>query len=166
MGGGAPSDVGGWPEEASDGPPRARKRAPFPWFRTILVVGVAALLLWAATSPGGIRARLTGIDSSLSGAISQVTKNRDLENATKMFDGWYQQQGRYPNYTQAQLDQSATSWGAGMDVAWCTPRAVVLTSLTASGTVSRLLLDGQPVGDVSGRVACPADLVNPLPWKR
>jgi len=84
-----------------------------------------------------------------------------------MFDGWYRQRGSYPNETQAQLDQDPdASWGAGMDVTWCTPRAVVLTSLTASGTVSRLLLDGKVVGDVEGRVACPADLVNPLPWQR
>jgi len=53
-----------------------------------------------------------------------------------------------------------------MDVSWCSPRDVVLISLTASGTVSRLLLDGKVVGDVHGKAACPTDLVEPLPWKR
>jgi hypothetical protein len=84
-----------------------------------------------------------------------------------MFDTWYVQQGSYPDYTQSELDQQpGASWGEGMDVSWCAPRAVVLTSLTASGTISRLLLDGKVVGDVSGRVGCPTDLVDPLPWKR
>jgi hypothetical protein len=84
-----------------------------------------------------------------------------------MFDRWYAQQGSYPNYTQSQLDeQGGASWGEGMDVSWCTPRDVVLTSLTASGLVSRLLLDGEVVGDVSGRAPCPVDLVDPRPWKR
>jgi hypothetical protein len=127
----------------------------------------AAALGWAALSPGGLEARLTGVDSGLRNAVSNLTQNRALENASKMFDGWYAQQGTYPNETQSELDQDPdASWGAGMDVSWCTPRDVVLTSLTASGTVSRLLLDGKVVGDVTGRVNCPTDLVDPVPWQR
>jgi len=41
----------------------------------------------------------------------------------------------------------------------------VLVALTAAGTVSRLLVDGKVVGDVSGQEPCPADLTKPLPWK-
>ena len=138
-----------------------------PWFRWLLAIAAAGGLAWASLSPGGIGARLSGFGSSLNGTISELTQNRALESASKMFDGWYAQQGSYPDYTQSQLDdQSGDSWGVGMDVSWCTPRDVVLTSLTASGTVSRLLLDGKVVGDVSGRVGCPVDLVDPTPWKR
>ena len=130
------------------------------------LVAVGALA-WASAQPGGLGKRVAGIKSSITGAVSSVTESRDLEKATKTFDGWYGQQGQYPNYTQAQLDERADdSWGAGLDVSWCTPRDVVLTSLTASGTVSRLLIDGEKIGDVQGRVACPADLVNPRPWTR
>jgi hypothetical protein len=121
--------------------------------------------LWASSSPGGLRARIFGIESSIKGAVSDVTQNRELDRATKTFDGWYDQQGQYPDYSQSQLDER-TDWSTGMDVTWCTPRDVVLTSLTASGVVSRLLIDGKKVGDVSGRVACPVDLVSPAPWQR
>jgi hypothetical protein len=131
------------------------------------VVLAAGAVGWAALSPGGIEARLTGIDSGLRNTVSGLTQNAALDKATKMFDGWYRDQGTYPKETQSMLDQDPNaSWGAGMDVSWCTPRAVVLTSLTAAGTVSRLLIDGEKVGDLPGRVACPTDLVDPLPWKR
>jgi hypothetical protein len=130
-------------------------------------VALAALVGWALISPGGIRSYLSGIGSSIDSTVHVLTQSRDLERATKMFNAWYAEQGRYPDYSQSQLDEQADAgWSPGMDLSWCTPRAVVLTSLTASGTVSRLLLDGKVVGDVSGAVACPVDLVDPLPWKR
>lgn len=117
--------------------------------------------------PGAIHDRIFGIGSSITGSVSKLTESSELGDATKAFDGWYEQQGQYPNYTQSELiEQSDVSWGAGMDVTWCTPRDVVLTSLTASGTVSRLLIDGKKIGDLRGRMGCPADLVNPLPWTR
>jgi hypothetical protein len=138
-----------------------------PWGRWIFGLAAAGALAWASLSPGGIGARLSGMSSSISSSVADLTQNRTLENASKMFDAWYVQQHGYPDYTQSQLDeQPNASWGEGMDVSWCTPRDVVLTSLTASGTVSRLLLDGKVVGDVQGRVGCPADLVDPAPWKR
>jgi hypothetical protein len=168
LGSEAAPEVPGWPTDG-DEPASARYQRPrhIPWGRWCLGGIVCAGLLWAALSPGGIEERLTGISSSMRGAVSSLTQNGDLDKASKMFDGWYVQQGTYPEYTQSQLDdQAGASWSEGMDVSWCTPRDVVLTSLTASGTVSRLLLDGQVVGDVDGRIACPVDLVNPLPWKR
>jgi hypothetical protein len=133
----------------------------------LLAAALVGVLAWAVTSPGGIGARLSDIGSSLSGTVSKLTQSRELEQATKMYNRWFTEQGQYPNYGQSELDQRpGASWGPGMDVSWCTPRAVVLTSLTASGTVSRLLIDGKTVGDVPGRVGCPVDLVNPLPWER
>jgi hypothetical protein len=129
-----------------------------------VVVAVVALA-WAALSPGGLEARLTGVNSGLKNAIADITHNRALEDASTMFDKWYAQQGSYPDETQAQLDQDPDAkWGPGMNVQWCSPRAVVLTSLTVSGTVSRLLLDGKSAGDVSGKAACPRDLDHPAPW--
>jgi hypothetical protein len=132
-----------------------------------MVLAAVGALVWANAQPGGLSKRLAGIQSSIKGAVSNVTESRDLEKATKTFNGWYDQQGQYPKYSQSELDQRTDApWGAGMDLSWCSPRDVVLISLTASGTVSRLLLDGKKIGDVPGRGACPADLVNPLPWKR
>jgi hypothetical protein len=133
----------------------------------LLAAGLVCLIAWAMASPGGIGARLSGIKSSLSGTVAELTASRELEQATKVYNRWFKEQGHYPDYGQSELDQQpGASWGPGMDVIWCAPRAVVLTSLTASGTVSRLLIDGKVVGDVPGRVGCPADLVNPLPWQR
>jgi hypothetical protein len=118
-------------------------------------------------SPSDLRTRLFGIESSIRGGVSKLTESRELEQATKAFNGWYEQQGQYPNYTEDELLQrSDLAWGAGMDVMWCSRRDVVLTSLTASGTVSRLLIDGKKVGDLPGRRTCPADLVSALPWER
>jgi hypothetical protein len=156
-----------WPLDASDrSPPRRRARRPVPWFRIVLALAAVVALVWASMSPGGLRARLSGIDSSITGTVSVLTQSRDLDRASKMFDGWYTQQGSYPDYTQSQLDALPDAdWSEGMDVAWCTPRDVVLIAFTASGTVSRLLLDGAVVGDLDGRVACPADVTNPVPWK-
>ena len=168
MGSEETAEVPGWPSDGPEpGPPRRRAPRHIPWGRYCFGALAAAVLLWATLSPGGIEERLTGISSSMRGAVSDLTENRDLDKASKMFDAWYVQQGSYPEYTQSQLDdQAGAAWSEGMDVSWCTPRDVVLTSLTASGTVSRLLLDGKVVGDVDGRVACPVDLVNPVPWKR
>jgi hypothetical protein len=129
---------------------------------------IAALVaLGYVGSPNDLRKRIFGIPSSISGGVSQLTQSRELEQATKSFNDWYEQQGQYPNYTQGELlERSDLAWGAGMDVMWCSRRDVVLTSLTASGIVSRLLIDGKKVGDLGGRKSCPADLVNPLPWER
>jgi hypothetical protein len=133
----------------------------------ILALGLVVGLVWMSTAPGGLRGRISAIGSSISGTASKLTESRELEGATKAFNGWYEQQGAYPNYSQTELiERTEVSWGAGLDASWCSPRAVVLTSLTGSGTVSRLLIDGKTVGDVEGRVACPPDLVNPLPWER
>jgi hypothetical protein len=161
-------EVAGWRQGGAE-PSSARRRRPrhIPWGRWFLGAVAAAGLAWASLTPGGIGARLSGVDSSLSGAVADLTQSRALDKASKMFDGWYTQQGTYPRYSQSQLDeQGNANWSEGMDVTWCTPRDVVLISFTASGTVSRLLLDGKVVGDVPGRVGCPTDLVEPLPWKR
>jgi len=52
-----------------------------------------------------------------------------------------------------------------MGYQWCSPAAVVLTSSAVGGTVSRLLLSGKDLGNVSGVYGCPANLNKPLPWK-
>jgi hypothetical protein len=133
----------------------------------VLALAVVGALAWASLAPGGLRKRLTGIDSSITGTVSDLTQSRSLDKASKMFDTWYTQQGRYPDYTQSQLDEMGNAdWSEGMNVAWCTPRDIVLTGFTASGTVSRLLIDGKVIGDLDGQRPCPVDLVEPAPWKR
>jgi hypothetical protein len=133
----------------------------------VLALAVVGGLAWASLSPGGLRKRLTGIDSSITGTVADLTQSRSLDQASKMFDTWFAQQGRYPDYTQSQLDESGNAgWSEGMNVSWCTPRDIVLTAFTASGTVSRLLIDGKVVGDLDGQIQCPVDLVDPAPWKR
>jgi hypothetical protein len=158
-------DAGHWPDGAFDAPPRRPWTQQVSWRRVALVALAAVVLGWATVSPGGIEARLTRVDSGLRSAVANITQNRALENASTMFDKWYAQQGSYPKESQSQLDEDPNaSWGPGMDVQWCSARAVVLTSLTVSGTVSRLLLDGKARGDVTGRVACPVNLDDPSPW--
>jgi hypothetical protein len=158
----------GWSHDASErGHARRRPRRPVPWFRVFLALVVVGGLAWASLSPGGLRARLSGVDSSISGTVSDLTQSRSLDQASKMFNTWYTQQGAYPDYTQSQLDEMANAdWSEGMNVSWCTPRDIVLTGFTASGTVSRLLIDGKVIGDLDGQVQCPVDLVDPAPWKR
>jgi hypothetical protein len=159
--------VAGWSHDASESDhPRRRRRRPVPWFRVFLALVVVGGLAWASLSPGGLRARLSGVDSSISGTVADLTQSRSVDQASKMFNAWYAQQGSYPNYTQSQLDEMGNAdWSEGMNVSWCTPRDVVLSAFTASGTVSRLLIDGKVIGNVDGHVACPADLDDPVPWK-
>jgi hypothetical protein len=159
----------GWQGVGPDGAHPRRHRPPrrVAWFRWIVGLAVGGALVWMSFSPGGLRERYFGIKSSITGTVSKLTESRDLEGATKTFNGWFAQQGLYPNYTQSDLiERTDGPWGAGLDVSWCSNRDVVLTSLTASGIVSRLLIDGKTVGDVEGRKGCPADLVNPVPWER
>jgi hypothetical protein len=157
-----------WPSDASGSTSAHRRpRRPVPWFRVFALLAVVGALAWASLSPGGLRARLTGIDSSISGTVADLTQSRALDQSSKMFDTWYSQQGSYPDYTQSQLDEMGNPlWSVGMNVMWCTPRDIVLTGFTASGTVSRLLIDGKVIGDRDGQVGCPVDLANPAPWKR
>ncbi len=56
---------------------------------------------------------------------------------------------------------TAAGIGIDIDVESCGGQAVVLQTLT----VSRLLLGGQDLGEVSGHRPCPADLRHPAPWK-
>jgi hypothetical protein len=157
-----------WPNDVSEREHTYRRpRRPVPWFRVCLALAVVGALAWASLSPGGIRARLSGVDSSISGGVADLTQSRSLDQASKMFDTWYTQRGAYPDYTQSQLDEMANAdWSEGMNVSWCTGRDIVLTGFTASGTVSRLLIDGKVIGDLDGQVQCPVDLVDPAPWKR
>jgi hypothetical protein len=163
------SEPPGRKDDAHEGAPPRRRRRPrrVRWHRWILALAVVGTLTWANAQPGGLSKRYADIKASVTGAVSSVIESRELDQATKTFNGWYDQQGQYPNYTQSQLiERTDDSWGAGMDVAWCTPRDVVLTSFTSAGTISRLLIDGEKIGDVHGRAACPSDLVSPDPWTR
>ena len=62
-------------------------------------------------------------------------------------------------------DDPKAGFGLSMNFTWCSPQAVVLQSLSAGGSVSRLLVDGKDLGNVNGAQQCPANLAKPAPWK-
>ena len=136
LGGGAAARRRRLAGRGPDGPPRAAQRRRR-WSRG----SARSSLVGVAAAPPG-RRDLAGRHPSpphghrlvAAAARSRRSRqNRDLENADQDVRRLVPPAGPLPELHEAQLDQSATSWGAGMDVAWCTPRAVVLTSLTALG---------------------------------
>lgn len=90
-----------------------------------------------------------------------------LHDAATALNARFERDGSYPVLTEALLrDDPELSWGVGVDASWCSARAVVLSGLTGHGTISRLLVDGEVIGDVRGEQGCPNELSNPEPWKR
>jgi hypothetical protein len=90
-----------------------------------------------------------------------------LKRAATYFNEQHARDGRYTDLSEAaQRADPDADWGVGVVVDWCNEQAMVLRSLTGSGTVSRLLLRGHDLGDASGEHACPSDYANPLPWHR
>jgi hypothetical protein len=157
-------DDGGHPVPSAH---RHRRRGYFE-IRPLPVLGVLLLgwMLWAATTPGGISARVHGISETLQGLLYDATTDPGLKRASNYYNEQYVQVGSYPALTDDQIrDDPNAGWGIGVDVEWCSRRAIVIRSLTGRGTISRLLLDGQDLGDVPGQQACPADYTNPDPWE-
>src|SRR5260221_3135285 len=72
-------EVPGWTREGGEpGSTRHRRPRRIPWGRWFLAAVAAAGLVWATTTPGGIGARLSGVDSSLDGAVADLTQSRAL----------------------------------------------------------------------------------------
>jgi hypothetical protein len=65
----------------------------------------------------------------------------------------------------SESDLAAAGIGVGVDVEWCSAQAVVIQGASGGGTVSRLLLAGHDLGELTGKFDCPADLAKPAPWK-
>jgi hypothetical protein len=157
-------------DDYDDGPPRPKKRRTRVNFklRPLTLIGLLLLgwLGWAATTPGGVSARVDGIANKLQSLVDDATTDPGLKRAANYYNQRYSEQGAYPQLSEQDLrDDPDAGWGVGVDTEWCSRNAMVLTSLTGSGTISRLLYGGEDLGDVHGLQHCPSDLTDPLPWK-
>jgi hypothetical protein len=148
-------------------PPRKKRRRPV----RIRVLPLVLLALggWAVylqTKPGGVSGQVNDWIDKVRGNVEGASANPDLRRASEYFNAAYAKNGSYPAMTDDQLrDDPNAGFGIGVDTLYCNPQAMVLQSLTGSGTVSRLLLDGKDLGDVSGRIDCPTNFQDPKPWK-
>ena len=150
-------------------PPRKRRRRASFRLRPLTLIGLilVAWLVWAATTPGGINARLQSISDRIQNVVNDATTDPGLKRAANYYNQRYTQEGAYPKVVAADLrDDPDAGWGVGVTTKWCSNEAIVRQSLTGGGTISRLLLAGEDYGDVHGKEACPADLTNPLPWEK
>jgi hypothetical protein len=163
-----PPDVAG-----STDPARSRRALPRPRgvarvrpVPLVLLLAVGGLLAWAASTPGGIGARIDDVVADVRGAVQEASTDPGLRRATDFYNERFADAGEYPVYSDADLrEMDGVDWGVGTSVEHCGRRAVVLRSLTGSGTLSRLLLDGETYGEAKGRVGCPVDLAHPEPFE-
>lgn len=132
--------------------------------RLLVLLALGGWFAWASTTPGGVSARVNGFVDHLRGDVEQATADPQLRRAADALDAAFARDGHYPSPDQMR-DDPAFSVGVGVNITICGPRDVVVSGLTGSGTVSRLLLDGKVRGDLSGAVACPLDPDAPAPWK-
>jgi hypothetical protein len=149
-------------------PPRHRKPKRRTEIRPawVLVLLVAGWLGWAYTTPGGPSARIRGWIDHTRTDVADVSLGPGLHRTANYFNGLYATQGSYPHMSDTQLQQDPNAaFGINMGYNWCAPNAIVLTSNGAGGTVSRLLLGGRDLGNVSGLYGCPSNLAKPAPWK-
>jgi hypothetical protein len=147
--------------------PKRRRRHRRFHLSPLTVVGLVLLgwLAWAATTPGGVQARIEGISDRLQGAVDDATTNSGLHKASEYFNDRYEAAGAYPDLSEEELrEDPSAEFGFGVDVKWCGAHAIVLQSMSGRGTISRLLLSGEDLGDVSGAQQCPTDLTVPAPW--
>jgi len=149
--------------------PRGRKRRPRR--RTeirpaaLLLLLLAGWLAWSYTTPGGPSARIEGWIDHTRNDVADVALGPGLHKTANYFNGLYATYGRYPNLTETELEQDPNAaFGINMGYQWCNSGAVVLTSNGAGGSVSRLLLGGKDLGNVSGAYGCPANYKKPRPW--
>lgn len=148
-------------------PPRKRRRRPI----TIRPLGLVILVVlgwvaWAYTTPGGPSARINDWIDHTRGDVAAMGVGQSLQQTTAYFNGLYASQGSYPNMSDTAIQEDPKAgFGLSMKFAWCNSQAVVLQSLSAGGSVSRLLLAGRDVGEVNGSYGCPANLAKPTPWK-
>jgi hypothetical protein len=125
----------------------------------ILLSGMGMWSAWASQQPGGVSGTINGFIDHVRGEVQDASAGPSLKHAAKYFNEQYGQNGQYPRPTEEQLTSAGI--GVDLDIADCGGQAVVLRTLT----VSRLLLAGKDLGEVSGKQNCPADLDNPSPWK-
>jgi hypothetical protein len=148
-------------------PPRKRRRRPIrirPLGLVILVV--LGWVAWAYTTPGGPSARINDWIDHTRGDVAAMGVGQSLQQTTAYFNGLYASQGSYPNMSDTAIQEDPKAgFGLSMKFAWCNSQAVVLQSLSAGGSVSRLLVAGRDVGEVNGSYGCPVNMAKPIPWK-
>ena len=151
---------------ANPAPPRRRRRR-----FTIRPVGVVLLALlgwvgWAYTTPGGPSARISSWIAHTRGVVDTASSGPGLHQTATYFDQLYAAEGSYPNMSDTAIQEDPKAgFGLGMNFIWCSGQAIVLQAPTAGGTVSRLLVGGHDLGDVTTSAGCPANLAHPSPWK-
>ena len=157
-----------WRDESSRPEPAAKRRRRPITIRPMGVVLVALLAWvgWAYTTPGGPSARINDWIDQTRGDVAAVSAGPGLRQTASYFDQLYATERSYPNLSDTALQEDPNAgFGLGMRFMWCSGQAVVLQAPTAGGSVSRLLLSGDDLGEVSGARTCPADLAKPSPWK-
>jgi hypothetical protein len=149
-------------------------RAPIPaWKRHrrvrvrpawVFVILIASWFAWAYTTPGGPSARIRGWIDHTRGVVAEASVSPDLRRNANYFNGLYATQGKYPILSDSDI-QASPGFTLNESLIYCSPRAIVLRTLSAGGSVSRLLLNGQDLGNVTNARGCPTNLRDPAPWK-
>jgi hypothetical protein len=134
---------------------RANRKA---WFLTFVLLGVGSWAIWAGQQPGGVSGTVNGWIDHVRGSVENASTGRALGPAAKYYNDQFKATGQYPQLTDDQMANAGIS--IDVDVRVCSSDAVVLQTLT----VSRLLVAGTDLGEVSGRQPCPTDFSNPAPW--
>ena len=150
-----------WADGAPKGPvPAYKRRRRKLRIRPAWVFALAVLswIGWAYTTPGGPSARIRDWIDHTRGDIAQASVNPDLHENAIYFNGLNASQGGYPNLSDSAI-QATPGFGLSETLVWCGPHAIVLQSLSSGGSLSRLLLDGQDLGNVPnlGNFACHDD---------
>src|SRR5689334_22206351 len=121
--------------------PRRHRRPPI--VRPIVSVLLALAIgwfVWAQVDQNSSANRdIQHAIQSARGAVQKASTDPDLKRAAVYFDDQFARTGSYPNLTDDQQhDNPETDFGVGVTVKWCNYQAVVLQSLTGSGSLSRL----------------------------
>ncbi|HTL86961.1 MAG TPA: hypothetical protein VL856_17385 [Acidimicrobiia bacterium] len=123
-----------------------------------MLLGVGTWAYWASQQPGGVSGTVNGWIEHVRGGVQDASTGRALGPAAKYYNQQFKATGQYPQLTDDEMSNAGIS--IDVDVRVCSSDAVVLQTLT----VSRLLVAGQDLGEVTGRQGCPANLSDPAPW--
>jgi hypothetical protein len=147
-------------------PRRRRRRQIARPIGTVLAVAAIGFFVWAQIAPeSAANHDLRSAIADARGAVMKASTDPSLKRAEIFYNQQYSDTGAYPYLSDNdQHNGSNTDFGVGVTTLWCNAHAIVLQSMTGSGSLSRLLVDGKTVGDVFGEQQCPADLSNPTPW--
>ena len=157
-GGGSPGREG----LGAPGLPRHRRRRRLngrALFLTLVALGLGGWFAWASHRPGGASGAVNGWISSVRGDVAKVSADPDLGTARKYFNDSVLQDGLVP--AAERLGPPGRRHRDRGHRQGCSAQAVVIQGASGGGTVSRLLLAGHDLGEVSGKYDCPTDLSPP-----